>query len=274
MAEIQELVDAYRKGDLSRRHFVRQVIMVAGGLTAALPHLHPLGVTDAEAAQVDPSDPSLDSASVQFPGKAGTVFAYQSRPKGTGRYPSIICVHDNRGMSAHMEDVARRFAREGYLALAVDYLSRRGGTAKLPDASGGLRNISEAAPSQVVKEETEAALNYLRGLPAVRADRIGHMGFCWGGSMAFYNATQIRGLKALVIFYGSTPQPPDLLRAIEAPVLAHYGGGGPEGHRARAGDRRGDEALRQALHVQDLPWGQARVPRRRQAGQLPPRSGP
>ena len=227
MAEIQELVDAYRKGDLSRRHFVRQVIMVAGGLTAALPHLRPLGFTDAEAAQVDPNDPTLESKTVQFSGKAGTVWAYQSRPKAAGSYPAIICIHDNRGMSAHIEDVVRRFAREGYVALAVDYLSRLGGTAKVPNASTGIRNFSALAPNQVFKEETESAVEYFKSLQEVRADRLGIMGFCMGGSLAFYLSTQLRGFKAINIFYGSTPQPLDLLRAIEAPVLAHYGGEDP-----------------------------------------------
>ena len=227
MAEIQKLVDAYRKGDLSRRHFMRQVIMVAGGVTAALPHLHSLGITDAEAAQVDPNDPTLESKTVQFPGKAGTVWAYQSRPKAAGSYPAIICIHDNRGVSTYIEDVARRFAREGYVALAVDYLSRHGGTAKVAGASKELPNIGDLAPRVVFKEETESAVEYLKNLHGVTADRLGIMGFCMGGSMAFYVSTQIRGFKAINTFYGSTPQPLDLLREIDAPVLAHYGAEDP-----------------------------------------------
>ncbi len=124
MAEIQELVEAYRQGALSRREFIRRVVMVAGGLAAARPYLAPLGISEVEAAQVDPNDPTLESKMVQFPGKAGTVWAYQSRPKASGSHPAVIIVHDNRGLWSYPEDVARRLAREGYVGLAVDYLSR------------------------------------------------------------------------------------------------------------------------------------------------------
>lgn len=72
MAEIQELVEAYRQGALSRREFIGRVVMVAGGLAAAPPYLAPLGISEVEAAQVDPNDPTLESKIVQFPGKAGT----------------------------------------------------------------------------------------------------------------------------------------------------------------------------------------------------------
>lgn len=107
--------------------------------------------------------------------------------------------------------------------MAPDYLSRHGSTAKVPGAGKGLPNIRELAPLNAVNEETEAAVSYLRSLNEVRSDRIGITGFCWGGGAALHAATQVRGFKAVVVFYGSSPNPLDLVQHIEAPVLAHYG---------------------------------------------------
>ena len=216
--EFTPLLEEFRLGIIGRREFIQRVIIAAGGLAAAAPLLRSVGIGESEAAQVDPDDPALDSKVVQFPGKAGTIWAYQSRPKTGANLPAVIVVHDNRGLSPHIEDVARRFAHQGYIALAPDYLSRHGGTAKIP----GLPNIRSQAPVQVVTEDTEAAVTYLKGEPGVRADRLGVVGFCWGGEMAFHLATQVKGLKAVTVFYGRTPKQ-ELLREIKAPILAHYG---------------------------------------------------
>jgi carboxymethylenebutenolidase len=145
---LRSLVEEFRRGSVGRREFIQRVVVAAGGLAAATPLLASLGIGESEAAQVDPNDPALDSKSVQFPGKAGSVWAYRSRPKSGTNLPMVIVVHENRGLSPHIEDVARRFARQGYIALAPDYLSRQGGTAKFPEAPKGLGNIRELAPAQ------------------------------------------------------------------------------------------------------------------------------
>jgi len=88
----------------------------------------------------------------------------------------------------------------------------------------GLANIRELIPWHVVAEDTEAGIRYLRVLPDVRRDRMGVVGFCWGGEMTFNVATYSRGLRAVVVYYGRSPNPLDLVEKIEAPVLAHYGG--------------------------------------------------
>jgi len=119
--------------------------------------------------------------------------------------------------------VARRLAKQGYVTLASDYLSRQGGTLKVNPKSEGLSNIRELAPWQNVAEDTDAGFAYLRTLTDVRGDRQGLIGFCWGGEMTFSSATQVRELKAVVVFYGRSPKPIDLVKNIEAPVLAHYG---------------------------------------------------
>jgi len=123
----------------------------------------------------------------------------------------------------HFRDVARRYAKEGYVALVPDVFSRHGGTAKVNPQGTGVRNYFELAPVEAVTEDTDAGFTYLKSLPEVRGDRLGLTAFCWGGDMAFRAATQVRGLRALVVFYGRTPSPEDLLQQIEAPVLAHHG---------------------------------------------------
>lgn len=221
--EVEELIQEYRDGKVTRREFVQKAVLLMGGLAAATSLLDSIGLQPAHAAQVDPKDPDLASESVKFSGPAGTVFGYQSRPKAAGSYPAVIVVHANDGVDEHIQDVARRFAKEGFVALAVDYLSRKGGTAKAAGPTGEIANIRELAPPEVIKDESQAAVAYLRGLKEVRGDRIGITGFCWGGGQAFNVATQIRGLRALVVFYGSTPRPLELLQQIEGPVLGHYG---------------------------------------------------
>jgi len=119
--------------------------------------------------------------------------------------------------------VARRLAKQGYVALAIDYLSRQGGTQKANPKGEGLDNIRKLEPWQAVAEDTDAGFAYLKTLPAVRGDRLGLIGFCWGGEMTFSSATEVRGLKAVVVFYGRSPKPLERLEKIQAPVLAHYG---------------------------------------------------
>jgi carboxymethylenebutenolidase len=87
----------------------------------------------------------------------------------------------------------------------------------------GLSNIRELAPWQNLAEDTESAIEYLRILPDVRADRIALLGFCWGGGVTFATATKIPTLKAVVVYYGPTPNPIDSVQNIQAPILAHYG---------------------------------------------------
>lgn len=224
MAEtVEELVKGYAAGIVTRREFIQRAVVLTGSLTAATSLLDSVVSPAAYAGQVDPNDPALVSGMVQFPAPAGTVSGYQSRPKAAGKYPAVIVIHANDGLDEHIQDVARRYAKEGFVALAVDYLSRHGGTKKVSGASGDIENISELAPLEVVKEDTDAAVKYLRGVEQVRGDRIGITGFCWGGGRAFYAATQVRGMRAVVVFYGRSPNPLDLVRQIEGPVLAHYG---------------------------------------------------
>ncbi len=221
--EVKKLLEEYRDGKITRREFIQKAVVLTGSLAAAMSLIDSLLSPSAYAAVVDPNDADLASGVVKFPGPAGTVSGYQSRPNAAGSYPAIIVIHANQGLDDHIRDVVRRFAKAGYVALAPDYLSRKGGTEKFPEADKGLSNIRELVTQEIIKGDTEAAFAYLRSLKEVRSDRIGITGFCWGGEQTFYAATQVRGLKAVVVFYGRSPNPLDLVQQIEAPLLAHYG---------------------------------------------------
>ena len=224
MAEkFKELIREYRDGKITRREFMRKALAITGSLVAADSLLEHVACTSAYAGEVDPGDPAISTNDADFPGKAGTVFGYLARPSAAGKFPALIVIHANQGINDYARDVARRFAKQGYVALAVDYLSRQGGSKKANPKGEGLTTIRELAPWQAVAEDTDAGFSYLGKLPHVRADRLGLIGFCWGGEMTFSSATEVRGLKAVVVFYGRSPKPLERIKNIEAPVLAHYG---------------------------------------------------
>lgn len=222
--EVKELVKEYQEGKITRRQFLGRAVLLTGSLAVATNLVESLFPSNSDAAVVDPNDPGLVSRTVQYKGKAGNVSAYLSRPKAPGTYPALIVIHEWYGITDHIRDVTRRFAKEGYVALAPDYLSRHGGTMKVNPEGKGLKTIRKLAPNKDVMEDTDAGFAYLRGLSQVRGNRLGVTGFCWGGEKTFAVTTKVRGLSAAVVYYGRSPKPLDLVKNIEAPILAHYGG--------------------------------------------------
>jgi carboxymethylenebutenolidase len=228
--ELKKLLREYEGGRVSRREFMRQAVIMTGSLAAANSLIGGLLAPHSYAAQVAPNDPDVLTHNVSYEGKAGPVAGYLARPIKAGQFPGLLVIHENRGLDDHVRDVTRRFAKEGYVALAPDFLSRQGGTLKANPQGGGLPNIRELAPSQGVVEDTDAGIRYLRVLPDVRGDRMGVVGFCWGGGMAFITATQIPHLRklqtpqlrAVVVYYGASPSPLEMVKSIQAPVLANY----------------------------------------------------
>ncbi len=219
---IAELAESYRQGTLNRRDFIRAVVGLTGSVATAAAVLEPLGLSPADAAQVSPDDPDLASGPVQYAGEGVRLGGYLSRPKGAGRYPGVTVIHENRGLTDHIRDVARRFAKEGFAALAPDLLSRAGGTASFAssgDATGAIGGLTQEGGDR----DLRATFDYLRGLDAVRGDRLGVVGFCWGGANALRMATQVRELAAAVPFYGRNPSPLELVERIACPLLLIYG---------------------------------------------------
>ena len=220
--ELREIYRDFQEGKISRRDFIGKAVLVTGSLAAAYSMLGGTA-TEADAAVVTSSDPDILTHNVEYQGKAGAVVAYLARPVKAGKYPAVVVIHENQGLTDHIRDVARRVAKEGYVALAPDFLSRQGGTAKANPKGGGLPNMRELAPWRTVAEDVASGFAYLNVLPDARSDKYGLMGFCWGGEMTFAAATQIPTLDAAVVFYGRSPDPLDLVKEIKAPVMAHYG---------------------------------------------------
>ncbi|MFZ0547361.1 MAG: dienelactone hydrolase family protein, partial [Candidatus Promineifilaceae bacterium] len=166
--------------------------------------------------------------------------AYLAVPVEAGQYPAVLVCHENRGLNDHIRDVARRFAKAGYVALAIDLLSREGGTAAQDESQvPGL--LSNADPGRHVADFS-AGFDYLQGLDVVDDTRIGMTGYCFGGGITWDSATALPELKAAVPFYGRSP---DLAQVsnIKAAVLAVYAG---EDSRINAGIESMEAALKEA----------------------------
>jgi carboxymethylenebutenolidase len=221
--EISELIRKYQDGKITRREFMFKALALTGSLAASQALIGPLADSHACAAEVDPNDPMLLCHDVEYSGRATPVYGYLARPSAIRKFPAIVIIHANQGLNDYARDIARRLAKEGYVSLAVDFLSRHGGTKKVNPKGEGLSNIRDLAPWYGVAEDADSGFAFLRGFPDVRGERLGLIGFCWGGEMTFASATQVRGLKAAVVFYGRSPKPLELVKNIQAPVLAHYG---------------------------------------------------
>jgi carboxymethylenebutenolidase len=133
----------------------------------------------------------------------------------------VLVCHENRGLTEHIKDVTRRLAQAGYVALAVDLLSRSGGTSSLSaDQVPGL--LGNTSPEQFVSD-FKSGWRYLKGLPYAQAERVGMLGFCFGGGVTWLMATQMPELLAAVPFYGPHP-PVEAVPNIQAAVLGIYAG--------------------------------------------------
>jgi len=221
--EIRVLIGQYQDGKITRREFILKAAAFTGSLAASYALIDALVDFRIYAGEVDPNDPALLCHDVGYSGRATAIFGYLARPAALGKFPATIVIHANQGLNEYTQDVTRRLAKQGYVSLAVDCLSRHGGTKKVNPKGEALGNIRDLAPWYGVAEDVDSGFIFLRTFPDVRADRIGLIGFCWGGEMTFSSTTQIRGLGAAVVFYGRSPQPLDLVKNIQAPVLAHYG---------------------------------------------------
>jgi carboxymethylenebutenolidase len=187
------------------------------GPTAPAPSAAPSG---AVSGTVSPDDPAVTATMQEFPGEDTTLTGYLARPSGEGAAPVVLVCHENRGLTEHIQDVTRRLAKAGYVALAVDLLSRQGGTAAVntEEVPGILGNM---APEQFVQDFL-SGWRYLQEQPFALADQVGMVGFCFGGGVTWSVATMMPELKAAVPFYGPPP-PVENIPNIQAAVLAIYG---------------------------------------------------
>jgi carboxymethylenebutenolidase len=217
--KIIDLYDEYLHESLDRREFLKKLAILAGG-TAAAHALLPLLENNYAGAEVIPKDdPRLETGYINYPGATGEVRAHIARPKGGAKLPGVVVIHENRGLNPHIEDVTRRAALEGFLALAPDALSPVGGT---PQDSDKARSLIGQLDMQSTVNNYIAAVKYLQYHPE-STGKVGVIGFCWGGGVANQVAVKTPDLRAAVPFYGRQPAAEDVAK-IKASLLLHYAG--------------------------------------------------
>ena len=165
---------------------------------------------------------AVDSSEVTFSSGDFNIRAYLAKPRAAGRFPGLIIIHENRRLTSHIQDAARRFANQGYLALAPDLLSRVGGTAQFSTTNEAVAAIGTLSSDNVIMD-LNSALAYLQSLPDVRKDDIGVIGYCWGGGNSLLFATRNSAVQAAVVYYGPNPANIDDVAHVTAPVLGIYG---------------------------------------------------
>jgi carboxymethylenebutenolidase len=217
--KVIDLYDEYTHELLDRREFFRKLSMLAGGTAAALTLLPLLENNHAGAELVPKDDPRLLTERIEYPGATGGVRAYLARPKGDEKRPGVVVIHENRGLNPHIEDVTRRVALEGFLAIAPDALSPLGGTPEDPEKAPSL--IQKLDPQSTIENHV-AAVKYLKTHPG-STGRTGATGFCWGGGMANQVAVHSSDVLAAVPYYGMQPGAEDVPK-IKASLLLHYAG--------------------------------------------------
>ena len=232
--QIINLYDEYTHKPLSRQEFIKRLAVLAGGTAAAMSLIPMLEGNYASAAVTKQDD--LLTEYVKYPGVPGEMTAYVARPKKDKKYAAVIVIHENRGLNAHIEDVARRAAKAGYLAIAPNALSALGKT---------FANEDEARQAFSELKAENNLQNFKNVFPylSTRKDyngKAGCVGFCWGGAMANNLAVNVPELKAAVAFYGRQPAVEDVAK-IKAAVQTHYGA---LDERVNAGMAAYEEALK------------------------------
>jgi carboxymethylenebutenolidase len=211
------LFDAYVHGVIDRRSFLDQASRFAvGGVTAAM-LLDQLSPKFAERLVVARDDARVAAEYVEYdsPNGSGKMRGYLARPdKPAGKLPAILVIHENRGLNPHIEDVARRFALENFVAFAPDALFPLGG---YPGDEDKARELFPKLDQAKTREDFVAAYGFLKARPETTG-KVGTVGFCYGGGIVNYLATRLPDLAGGVAFYGSAPNLEDV-RKIKAPLL-------------------------------------------------------
>lgn len=218
--ELLELYDGYVHGRISRRQFLDHAGMLALGGMTALGALAALSPNYAWAEQVKFTDPDIVAEYIDYPSPKGhrTVRGYLVRPaKASGKVPAVVVVHENRGLNPYIEDVARRLAKAGYLALAPDGLSSVGG---YPGNDDKGRELQRQVDPEKLMNNFFAAIDLLLTHEA-STGKVGITGFCYGGGVSNAASVAYPELAAAVPFYGRQAKPEDVAK-IRAPLLFQF----------------------------------------------------
>ena len=221
-----EFIEEYEDGQLSRAELERRVRGVLGAaeaevLLAGVPVVAQRPRRRAAPRPAIQGGAGIETQDVTIPVQGGELKAYLARPEGDGRRPSVLAIHENRGLVDHIKDCARRLAAAGYVALAPDLLSRQGGTGAFAETADATAALGKSDPDENTRDLL-AALDWLAQNQHVDGNRLAVTGWCMGGGYTWRVATQAGGrIKAAVPWYG--PNPPSDADKIEAPVFAIYG---------------------------------------------------
>ena len=213
---IINLYDEYTHKPLSRNEFLRRLAILTGSTAAALSILPLIEVNYAHATVTNDDD--LFTERIFYPGVPGDMQAYVARPKEEKKYPAIVVIHENRGLNAHIEDVTRRAAKAGYLAIGPNALSAIGVSAANEDEA---RTKFQELKAENNLKNFMNVFDYLKTRKDFNGNT-GCVGFCWGGAMANSLAVNVPSLKAAVAFYGRQAATEDVSK-IKAAVQLHYG---------------------------------------------------
>ena len=240
-----EFAEDYLERRLSRRDLLRRALLVTGSVSLAATSLLALGCGDsasepeattapsqptsapspaasASSAGVPENDADIIAQAVGYPGPAGQLKGYLARPRAGGTAAGILVIHENRGLVEHIRDVARRYAKQGFVALAVDMASRGGGSTE--DAQRNLGLLNQVSAEDHVKD-LQAGLDYLESQSFVRAGGLGVTGFCYGGGFCFDLTATSADIRASVPYYGTAARAiASGLDRTRAAVLVMYGG--------------------------------------------------
>ena len=239
---IISLYDEYTHKPLSRKTFIKRLIQLTGSSTAALSLLPMLESTYTNSFLTTPDE--LFTEYITYKGASGDMKAYVARPKEEKPYATVVVIHENRGLNGHIEDVARRAAQAGFLAIAPNALAPLGGT---PENEDEARKLF----TQLKAEDSLANFVKLFDYLPTRKDsngKYGCVGFCWGGAMSNNLAVNVPSLKAAVAFYGRQADAADVPK-INAALQLHYAA---LDERVNAGIPAFEEALKKNNKTYEL----------------------
>lgn len=242
--QIINLFDEYTHKPLRREDFIKKLVLLTGSLTAAMTALSQLEVKYDAATTIAENSTEIITEKVTWPTEDITMKGYLARPSAAGKYGAVVVIHENRGLNPHIEDVTRRVANAGFIALAPDALSETGGT---PADADQARDLIGKLDMTKNLQRYIKAFDYLKLRPECNG-HLGCVGFCWGGAMANQLAVHVPDLKAAVAFYGRQPDAADVPK-IKAAVQLHYAA---LDERVNAGIPAYEEALKKAGTTYEL----------------------
>lgn len=236
--KIINLFDEYTHKPLTREVFIQRLVKLTGSTGAALAVLPMLEVNYAKAETLSAQDERIETGRITYEGAGTTMKGYLARPKGKRSLGGVVVIHENRGLNPHIEDVTRRMALEGFLALGPDGLSPMGGTPE--DADKARDMVGQLDPQKTIQNFSKA-FDYLKSRNDCNG-KFGCIGFCWGGAMANNLAVSVPQLLVAIPFYGRQPASEDVAR-IKATVQLHYA---EMDERVNAGIAAYEDALKKA----------------------------